>query len=244
MDSKVDALGHKLGDWEIVQAATCTEKGSERRDCANCDHFETRETDALGHDLVSYPEQKPTCVKDGWEAYEACSRCDYTTRQPIPAKGHQYSDTVIPPTCTAEGYTLRECTVCGINSVVDYVDALGHKEVILKAVAPTCTATGLTEGSYCASCGKIFAAQQVVDALGHSYKSVVTAPTCTEEGYTTYTCHCGHSYVDNKVSALATSWASGLCLLNRSPMRTARNGGPASAATSTKAARWLTPVSC
>ena len=202
VDSKVDALGHKLGDWEIVQAATCTEKGSERRDCANCDHFETRETDALGHDLVTHPEQKPTCVKDGWEAYEACSRCDYTTRQPIPAKGHQYSDTVIPPTCTAEGYTLRECTVCGINSVIDYVDALGHKEVILKAVAPTCTATGLTEGSYCASCGKIFAAQQVVAALGHDYKSVVTAPTCTEEGYTTYTCHCGHSYVDNKVSAL------------------------------------------
>ena len=202
VDSKVDALGHKLGDWVTTKDATCTEKGSERRDCANCDHFETRETDALGHDLVTHPEQKPTCVKAGWEAYEACSRCDYTTRQPIPATGHQYSDTVIPPTCTAEGYTLRKCTVCGINSVVDYVDALGHKEVILKAVAPTCTATGLTEGSYCAGCGKIFAAQQVVAALGHSYKSVVTAPTCTKEGYTTYTCHCGHSYVDNKVSAL------------------------------------------
>ncbi|MBQ7355680.1 MAG: hypothetical protein IJW62_09195 [Clostridia bacterium] len=31
--------------------------------------------------------------------------------------------------------------------------------------------------------------------LPHSYTAVVTAPTCTEGGYTTYTCDCGHSYV-------------------------------------------------
>ena len=29
----------------------------------------------------------------------------------------------------------------------------------------------------------------------HSYEKVVTAPTCTEKGYTTYTCTCGDSYV-------------------------------------------------
>jgi hypothetical protein len=33
----------------------------------------------------------------------------------------------------------------------------------------------------------------------HEYKAVVTAPTCTEIGYTTYTCDCGDSYVDDKV---------------------------------------------
>ena len=31
----------------------------------------------------------------------------------------------------------------------------------------------------------------------HSYQSVVTAPTCTEKGYTTYTCACGDSYADD-----------------------------------------------
>ena len=31
----------------------------------------------------------------------------------------------------------------------------------------------------------------------HSYEKVVTAPTCTEKGYTTYTCSCGESYVDD-----------------------------------------------
>ena len=36
----------------------------------------------------------------------------------------------------------------------------------------------------------------------HSYTSVVTAPTCTAGGYTTYTCGCGHSYTGNAVNAL------------------------------------------
>ena len=36
----------------------------------------------------------------------------------------------------------------------------------------------------------------------HSYdEGVVTAPTCTEEGYTTYTCECGDTYKDNFVEA-------------------------------------------
>jgi len=36
----------------------------------------------------------------------------------------------------------------------------------------------------------------------HSYTSRVTAPTCTEKGYTTYTCSCGDSYKDSYVDAL------------------------------------------
>ena len=35
----------------------------------------------------------------------------------------------------------------------------------------------------------------------HSYTKVVTEPTCTEKGYTTYTCSCGYSYVDDYVNA-------------------------------------------
>lgn len=36
----------------------------------------------------------------------------------------------------------------------------------------------------------------------HRYTETVTEPTCTEKGYTTYTCICGRSYVDNYVDAL------------------------------------------
>ena len=46
----------------------------------------------------------------------------------------------------------------------------------------------------------------IYDCLGshiHSYTEEVTAPTCTEGGYTTYTCsECGDSYVDDYVDSL------------------------------------------
>ena len=43
----------------------------------------------------------------------------------------------------------------------------------------------------------------------HNYKNVVTAPTCTEKGYTTHTCACGDSYVDTYVDALGHAWDNG-----------------------------------
>ncbi len=43
---------------------------------------------------------------------------------------------------------------------------------------------------------------------GHEYTSVVTSPTCMEQGYTMYTCHCTHSYVDDYVDALSHSFTN------------------------------------
>ncbi len=46
----------------------------------------------------------------------------------------------------------------------------------------------------------------VGEAHSHEYTSSVTAPTCTTAGYTTYTCDCGESYVDNLVDALGHNY--------------------------------------
>ena len=47
----------------------------------------------------------------------------------------------------------------------------------------------------------------------HSYTSEVTAPTCTAEGYTTYTCtSCGHSYTGDSVAALGHEYVNGVCV--------------------------------
>ena len=40
----------------------------------------------------------------------------------------------------------------------------------------------------------------------HTYVPEVTAPTCTDEGYTTYICDCGLSYTENYVSALGHTY--------------------------------------
>lgn len=45
----------------------------------------------------------------------------------------------------------------------------------------------------------------------HDYEAVVTEPTCTEEGYTTYTCECGDIYEDDHVDATGHSYKRITC---------------------------------
>ena len=92
---------------------------------------------------------------------------------------HSYEAVVTAPTCTEEGYTTYTCA-CGDTYVDSKVDALGHTFV---------------DGS-CA-CG---AADPNYEAHVHSYEAVVTAPTCTATGYTTYTCACGDTYTADETA--------------------------------------------
>ena len=60
-----------------------------------------------------------------------------------------------------------------------------HTPVTDPAVAPTCTETGLTEGSHCSVCGETLEAQQTVPVLGHTpVTDPAVAPTCAEAGKT------------------------------------------------------------
>ena len=55
-----------------------------------------------------------------------------------------------------------------------------HLEVVLPAVAPTCTTDGKSEGKKCSACNKVLAEQTVVKALGHKYVNGVCA-VCGEK---------------------------------------------------------------
>ena len=111
---------------------------------------------------------------------------------------HIYSPEITPPTCTEQGYTTYTCT-CGDSYMDNYVGALDHNYGEWYEVTPaTCTEDGL-ERRGCKRCNAF--ETNVISKRGHSYSSVTIAPTCTEQGYTTYTCDCGDSYVDNYVDA-------------------------------------------
>ena len=82
-----------------------------------------------------------------------------------------------------------------------------HTVSKIAAVAPTCTTAGKTAGTKCATCALVLTAQTTVAAKGHSYNAVVTAPTCTEAGFTTYTCSvCKDSYQDSQIAATGHSY--------------------------------------
>ena len=76
--------------------------------------------------------------------------------------------------------------------------------------------TSTTEKATCDKDGrKVFTCEcgdsytEIITKLGHSYTDKVTAPTCTEKGYTTHTCtRCDHSYKDNYKDATNHSYAS------------------------------------
>lgn len=90
-----------------------------------------------------------TCTTDG--SYDEVIRCTEdneiisTEHHVIPATGHKFVDTVVAPTCTAQGYTLHKCSVCGEETKDTYTDALGHKWKATKVVAPTYESEGYTE---------------------------------------------------------------------------------------------------
>ena len=83
---------------------------------------------------------------------------------------------------TCYGYI---CDACGEY----FGEVPGHDIVIDEAKAPTCTETGLTEGSHCSRCDDMTVAQEEIPALNHKdtlIKVDAKASTCTEAGHEAY----------------------------------------------------------
>ena len=77
-----------------------------------------------------------------------------------------------------------------------------HVEVEETAIAATCTADGKTAGKHCSVCNAVLEGLEVIPALGHTYSTTITAPTCTAVGYTTHTCSvCEFTYYSDTVDA-------------------------------------------
>jgi hypothetical protein len=47
--------------------------------------------------------------------------------------------------------------------------------------------------------------------IKHNYNAIITLPTCTEQGYTTYICDCGDTYVGDYVEALNHNYVDRVC---------------------------------
>lgn len=87
----------------------------------------------------------------------------------------------IPATCTEDGSLTELCKDCGKVVSSESIPATGHAEIPDEAVAPTCAATGLTEGTHCSVCGEILVPQEVLPALLHYYENGICSACGAEE---------------------------------------------------------------
>ena len=212
------ALGHAFQSI-VIRDATCETPGKVLEICERCGTVQESTTPKGEHEF-SVTTVPATCTSPGYTLQE-CAVCgerhitDITAALP-----HNYVDKTTPATCEGGGKTIHICEGCGSSFVTDYTDPLGHSwDEGTEVTGSTCTGEGLIEyrcvrcgyhrlegdaaaghvpgeaatcttPQLCTKCGAV-----IVNALGHDYQEEVTEPTCTEMGYTTYTCsRCGDTY--------------------------------------------------
>lgn len=212
------ALGHAFQSI-VIRDATCETPGKVLEICERCGTVQESTTPKGEHEF-SVTTVPATCTSPGYTLRE-CAVCgerhitDITAALP-----HNYVDKTTPATCESGGKTIHICEGCGSSFVTDYTDPLGHSwDEGTEVTGSTCTGEGLIEyrcvrcgyhrlegdaaaghvpgeaatcttPQLCTKCGAV-----IVNALGHDYQEEVTEPTCTEMGYTTYTCsRCGDTY--------------------------------------------------
>lgn len=212
------ALGHAFQSI-VIRDATCETPGKVLEICERCGTVQESTTPKGEHEF-SVTTVPATCTSPGYTLRE-CAVCgerhitDITAALP-----HNYVDKTTPATCEGGGKTIHICEGCGSSFVTDYTDPLGHSwDEGTEVTGSTCTGEGLIEyrcvrcgyhrlegdaaaghvpgeaatcttPQLCTKCGAV-----IVNALGHDYQEEVTEPTCTEMGYTTYTCsRCGDTY--------------------------------------------------
>ena len=147
-----------------------------------------------------------TCISPGF-TIRTCYHCGQYETQRIPTKGHQMIHTVNPPTCYLAGFTIHTCTVCGFSYSDTPVPSNGHTDFPIYAQQPTCTTSGSTRYQ-CKVCGY---QHTEITPPRHDYRPNVTAPSCTQQGYTVYLCSCGDGYVGSVTAALGHQYQAGLC---------------------------------
>lgn len=201
------ATGHNFK--EEVTPATCLDMGYTTFSCENCDFsYKTDYAKPLGHNYQA-EVTAPTCLEKGFTTYtcqnEGCEDsyvADYT--EPT---GHKWDagKVVTESVCNGEGMTEYRCESCGLHRL-EAKSALGHTP----GAAASCT-----EPQVCTRCNAILKA-----ATGHDYVSKVTAPSCEEMGYTTFTCkYCEDSYKGDYLDAVGHS--SGEWVVDKQPTLTA-----------------------
>ena len=203
----IGALGHSFVNYISNNNATCTADGTKTATCERCTETSTvmdKTQPKLSHDMsVATCTEASKCRRDG---------CNYTEGTEL---GHDFADYVSNnnATCTEDGTKTAVCERCtATDTITETGTKINHNFVdYIADNNATCTADG-TKTAICELCTATDTIPVAGTVLGHNYSSVVTAPTCTTEGYTTHTCsRCNDSYTDTETTKLSHDMSRATC---------------------------------
>ncbi|MCR5338106.1 MAG: leucine-rich repeat domain-containing protein, partial [Lachnospiraceae bacterium] len=183
---EIEESGESNHEWEsdytIDVAATCTSDGSKSIHCKNCDVVkDVTVIPATGHEygtpIFAWNKEDSTCT-----ATRKCKN-DASHEESLECI---ISENSVPASCIEDGYVEKIATIRidGIayqdKKIVSTSNATGHKYGDIRFVWTTdysgCKAERVCEND-----------QNHVERIDCTVTTKVTAPTCTEKGYTTYT---------------------------------------------------------
>lgn len=189
----VPAIGYH--DWdtehtECLKKATCTEKGTMRMHCKrDASHTMTYDYGGTGHIWDEGVITTPPTYDEYGEKTLYCKNCNATKTEKVLPTKYTFTVTVVPPTCTEDGYTMHKCNEDDSFSYKDnIVHSTGHRAA-KRVIEPTCKEEGRTE-IYCKVCGDVSSTFDFTPKKGHTWDNgvVTTEPTAEKEGVKTYTC--------------------------------------------------------
>ena len=199
--------------YQVTKVATCTAAGTGRYTWKTTTYgsfYFDVSIAATGHSY-SAKVTAPTCTAQGYTTH-TCSACGSSYKDAYTnATGHSYSYKVTKtPTTSTTGTLTGTCSKCSGTTTVLLPKLSTTNYTYEVAKAATCTATGTGRYTWKTTTYGSFYFEVTIAKLGHSYTTKITAPTCTAQGYTTYTCsRCSDSYKDTYTNATGHNYSNG-----------------------------------
>lgn len=168
----IPATGHAYGEWVVTKEATCTETGSQYKEC-DCGDKVTEEIEALGHDYSDEwtVDEEATCTEPGSKSHH-CTRCSAKTDvTEILVTGHTYSNGI--------------CSVCGNEEVIPVLEVSSNELIFYKGakeyINANCSVTGtkITYTSLDTSIATVDANGYVIGKKSGITKIIVSADNCS-----------------------------------------------------------------
>jgi len=185
-------------DYAITTIAPTEENDGETiYICRLCGFRYSRILPATGHSWSEWIiDKQPTCTEPG-HRHRFCTRYQndpHTEGQAIPAIGHKYTETILPPSCGKSGKKTYTCTHCGHTYSEPLGVASAHHYIESVIKEPGCEHDG-EKLFACETCEDSYT--EIIPALGHSFGEWVVdkEPTEHEEGHRYKICRHDSSFI-------------------------------------------------